>query len=175
MTNRNGEVGGGGGSGPIVAENDDWESMLESGQLDKSLEKITIKPQPLPLGAQNVASTAGAGTFPGPPPTDQNGSKGGGKQVMLATRSGPARPLMSDPFLDVGCPVRILTHDGNAARTQYRPPEPQLKILKRPALADSSGGGSAGKSNESQQGGPVRYRIPLSDHRYGTPTCRYLP
>ena len=156
MTNRNDEVGGGSvGGGPIL-ENDDWESMLDSGQLDQSLDKITIKPRPSPPPPSQNDAAAAAFTFAGPKPAELSGSKGGGKQVMLATRSGPARPLMSDPFVDNVGPVRILTHDGNAARTQYRPPEPQLKILKRPSSTDSIAVGLSGKSIESQQGVPVR-------------------
>ena len=136
MTDRNGEVSaapvGGSNHGP-TPESDDWESMLDSGRLDRSLDRITIKPRP--------------------PPAAEEQNSGGPRQqpILLASRSGPARPLMSDPFFEGSVPaVRILTHDGNAARTQYRPPEQQLKILKRPSAADT--GGQAGKPSENQPG-----------------------
>jgi hypothetical protein len=136
MTDRNGGVSaapvGGSNHGP-TPESDDWESMLDSGRLDRSLDRITIKPRP--------------------PPAAEEQNSGGPRQqpILLASRSGPARPLMSDPFFEGAVPaVRILTHDGNAARTQYRPPEQQLKILKRPSAADT--GGQAGKPSENQPG-----------------------
>jgi hypothetical protein len=136
MTDRNGGVSAapvGGSNHGTTPESDDWESMLDSGRLDRSLDRITIKPRP--------------------PPAAEEQNSGGPRQqpILLASRSGPARPLMSDPFFEGSVPaVRILTHDGNAARTQYRPPEQQLKILKRPSAADT--GGQAGKPSENQPG-----------------------
>ncbi len=156
MTDRNGGVSaapvGGSNHGP-TPESDDWESMLDSGRLDRSLDRITIKPRP-----PSAASSA----------EEQN--SGGPRQqpIFLASRSGPARPLMSDPFFEGAAvpAVRILTHDGNAARTQYRPPEQQLKILKRPSAADT--GGQAGKPSENQP--RVRTKnntiVPVVDNKY---------
>jgi len=141
MTDRNGVLSAaatcGSTSGPDA---EDWESMLDSGVLDQSLDQITIKSRPPSVTTIEEQHSLGRG---GRPP------------IVLASRSGPARPLMSDPFFEGVGPVRILTHDGNAARTQYRPPEPQLKILKRPSVADS--GGLGGKPSESQAG--VRIKV----------------
>jgi hypothetical protein len=130
MTNRNGETAS--GRGATAADSDDWESMLDSGQLDKSLEKLTVKP---------------TGVCPQQPQL-QAAAAGGNKMEATAGNSGSssaARPLLDDPFFSG--PVRILTHDGSAARTQYRPPEPQLKILKRP----TSDTALVKKASESQQ------------------------
>lgn len=116
----------------VDATTEDWESMLDSGQLDKSLEQLALSSsrsscQPLPPQAAAASDR----------PASANSS------------SVAARQMLDDPFF--GGPVRILTHDGSAARTQYRPPEPQLKILKRP----TSEIGPAKKAADNQSGPKV--------------------
>jgi hypothetical protein len=128
MTNRNGETQTS-GSG-AAADSDDWESMLDSGQLDKSLEQLTMKTPPLLNGGNSQQQQQ--------PSTNSRNS---------SNSSAPPRPLLDDPFFSG--PVRILTHDGSAARTQYRPPEPQLKILKRPTADNPAA--LAKKAADSQQ------------------------
>ena len=136
MTNRNGEVlAGGSGSGSALDE--DWETMLDSGQLDKSLDQLTVKPTAA-VGSSSKQLPAVSGRNKKLP------------QIVASSSSNSScsqpRSLLDDPFF--GGPVRILTHDGNAARTQYRLPEPQLKILKRPTAENAL----AKKTAESQPG-----------------------
>jgi hypothetical protein len=120
--------------------------MLDTGRLDRSLEQITIK-------QRTTAAAAAVPNCPAQlPPVRQN--NGGACTTQLPIRkNGPVQPLLDDPFF--AGPIRILTHDGAAARTQYRPPEPQLKILKRPT-ADSC---HVGKPSESQLGVKQQYFI----------------
>ena len=76
---------------------DDWESLLDSGQLDANIKKLTILQRPKPS--------------PAPAP-------------------GPAANIP---------PVTVLCSDD--PRTQFRPSEPVIKIMKRPD------GGSGVNSN----------------------------
>ncbi len=144
MTNRIVDVGssrgggGGGGAGAVATDSaEDWESMLDSGQLDKSLEQLAVSRNANSCHSQ-LPQAAAASDSNKYPAMDSSSSNNVTRQMML-----------DDPFF---CgPVRILTHDGNAARTQYRPPEPQLKILKRPP----SESGPV-KAAENQQGVSIK-------------------
>ena len=76
---------------PRTPDSEDWESMSDSGELDASLDKLSIQP-------------------------------------------GPTRPYQPQP------PVTLY---GDDPRTQYRPPEPVIKIMKRPDSGSSGQNGQA--------------------------------
>ena len=86
---------------PCTPDSEDWESMLDSGELDASLDKLSIQ------------------------------------------QAGAARPFIPQPQHQ-----QSLSLYGDDPRTQYRPPEPVIKIMKRP---DSG--------NISSQNGQTRPRV----------------
>jgi len=87
-----------------AGEGDDWESMLDSGKLERNLENLKL--------LQNGKSAMRVDPFGDPLPSPQVGLSG---------------TNLSDPSFSG--PVRILT---NGSRPSYRKPEPTMKILKRP-------------------------------------------
>ena len=92
-------------------DSDDWETMLDSGQLDASLDRMSVVDRCDPAAATVVAA----------------------------------------PDLTRPPPVRILV---NEARTQYRPPEQKLTILKRPA--GGGGGQGPGQADAGRQKTPSK-------------------
>jgi len=70
---------------PCTPDSEDWESRLDSGELEASLDKLSIQP------------------------------------------TGPAQTFLAQPLHQ-----QSLSLYGDDPRTQYRPPEPVIKIMKRP-------------------------------------------
>ena len=73
----------------------DWESLLDSGQLEANIKKLSILQRPRP------------------------------------------EPSQENTRLEVICSEEI------AGRTQFKPSDPVIKIMKRPEKGPSNGGGSA--------------------------------
>ena len=84
---------------PRTPDSEDWESMLDSGELDASLDKLSVQP-------------------------------------------GPTRPYQPQP---------VVTLFGDDPRTQYRPPDPVIKIMKRPDSGSMSGQNGQNKPRIEQK------------------------
>jgi len=100
-----------------IAEGDDWESMLDSGKLDKKLENLQV-----------VNSSANLQLDPFGDPHNPHTAATAAAAIRMHGSGESLTRNIGDPAFSG--PVRILTNNG--ARTQYRRPEPTLKILKRP-------------------------------------------
>jgi len=87
---------------------DDWEHLLETGELDKKLDEIELKDNVADCSDSSKSSKHNVDPFDDLPLTQTN------MNLTDPTFSGP---------------VKILTND---SRQLFRKPEPTMKILKRP-------------------------------------------